>query len=118
MTKEDRDVAVTSKTELLAEDHSDVVVLAIRNDDVGLAVAVEIAERDAIWSMTDGDGVARCKAAFAVAAKNREVVALRVTDRDIRIAVAIDIADRYARRPASGGERRTGNSAKTAFTIA
>src|SRR5262249_19301016 len=103
---------------LLTEDHRDVVVLAIRNHDIGLAVAVKIAQSDTGWSMADVNVVAGFKATFAVATKNRHVVALGVTDCDVGVTVAINIANGYARRPAARAKWRTSNGAERSSAIA
>ena len=88
----------------VAEQHRDVVGVAVGDRQVGVGVAVEVAHRDRERAVADGEVGRRAEAPAAVAEQHRDVVGAVVGDRQVGVGVAVEVAHRDREGLVAGGE--------------
>src|SRR5262245_32997427 len=97
-------------TVTVAQQDRQELLLVISKSQVEIAITIEIAKSDIVWSVFCREGRPTCmgESSLAITKQNGHIIALLVGNNDVRLTVAVDIRDRDTYGPASNGEARNG----------
>src|SRR5450755_3352401 len=82
---------------------------AVADNQVGLAISVEVAHGDAEWLETCRKLRSGPKCPIAIAQEDADAVAENIGHGDIELAVAVEVCEDDANGSAAGGERLSGS---------
>ena len=85
-----------------AQQDGDVAGIKVRNREIEVAIAVEVADGDGLRTPPNGEGPARPEGPIGVSEQHRDRVGAGARDREVEVVIAVEVADRHGRKIGAG----------------